>query len=207
MEPNKVQEILTFLHRSNELKSVPRYGSTLRRDQDTVAEHSWRLVLMAYLIVQEYHVPVDLNRVTAIALLHDLAEAKTGDVDAYAVITGQRSLSEKNKNEVEAMRDITRGLSFGDWLYDTWKEYSDQTSLEAKFVKALDKIEAFLHIAERGVKAYIPKEFHADYANKAVQAFTEATHQFPEMNDLLTTVKEDLKQQFEAAGVKWISST
>ena len=202
----KIQDILTFLQRSNKLKSVPRYGSSLRHDADTVAEHSWRLVLMAYIIVRECKVSVDLNRVTAIALLHDLAEAKTGDVDAYAVITGQKSLVEKKYDETEAMHTLTQGLSFGGWVYDTWQEYEDQITLEAKFVKALDKIEAFLHIAECGVQAYIPKEFHADYADKAVQAFDEASQNFPEVKDLLNLVKGDLKQQFEAAGVKWISS-
>ena len=88
-----------------------------------------------------------------------------------------------------------------------WREYQDQTTLEAKFVRALDKIEGFLHIAEDGVELYIPKEFHADYANKAVVAFDEATHHFPELKDLLDAVKKDLQKQFESVGVKWIDGT
>ncbi|MBI4215072.1 HD domain-containing protein, partial [archaeon] len=168
------------------------------------AEHSWRLALMTFIIASECKVKLDLNRAMALALLHDLAEAKTGDIDAYKVIVGEQSLDEKAKNEKKAMREMTDDLSFGDWIYSLWNEYEQQESVEAKFVHALDKIEAFLHIAERGVKAYIPKEFHADYADKAVEAFDEATRHFPEVRDLLEMVKTDLKQQFEAVGVAWV---
>lgn len=207
MQKQKVHDILTFLQRTNQLKSVPRFGSSLRRDHDTVAEHSWRLTLMAYIIASECGVHVNINRVMAIALVHDLAEAKTGDIDAYTVIVGQRSVTDKGEREAEAMQEMTEGIGFGDTMYAIWKEYEDQQTLEAKFVKALDKIEAFLHIAERGVKAYIPKEFHADYADKAVRAFDEATHHFPEVKDLLDMVKRDLKRQFAEVGVEWVSNS
>ena len=102
---------------------------------------------------------------------------------------------------------MTDDLSFGDWVYDLWREYEEQATLEAKFVSALDKIEGFLHIAENGVGTYIPKEFHADYANKAVSAFDEATRHFPELKDMLDAVKQDLQVQFEKAGVQWIDET
>jgi len=46
--------------------------------------------------------------------------------------------------------------------------------------------------------------FHADYASKAVSAFDEATLHFPELKDLLDTIKGDLQKQFESVGVKWI---
>lgn len=51
---------------------------------------------------------------------------------------------------------------------------------------------------------YIPKEFHADYATKAVSAFDEATEHFPGLADFLDAVKEDLRTQFDRIGVKWI---
>ena len=204
MRQQKINDILTFLHRSKALESVERYNSSLRAHKNTVAEHSWRLGLMALVIGTECKARVDINRAVTLALLHDLAEAKTGDIDAVDQTT--EVLTKKATQEESAMREMTDDLPFGDWIYSLWREYEDQETVEAKFVKALDRIEGFLHIAEVGVEAYIPKDFHADYANKAVAAFDETTHHFPELKDLLDAVKENLREQFEQAGIKWIDA-
>jgi putative hydrolase of HD superfamily len=205
MRQQKIKDILTFLHRSKALESVERYNSSLREHKNTVAEHSWRLGLMALVIGTECKVRVDTNRAMTLALFHDLAEAKTGDIDAYEqVLSGKKLIQNKSMLEDIAMHEMTDDLPFGDWIYSIWREYEDQQTVEAKFVKAIDRIEGFLHIAEVGVEAYIPKEFHADYANKAVTAFDEATHHFPELKDLLDAVKKNLQEQFERVGVKWI---
>jgi len=199
----KVKEILTFLDRTNELKSVPRFSSSLAHGGDTVAEHSWRLALMVFVISRECKVAIDLPHAIGLALFHDLAEAKTGDIDAYAVMTNKVDREKKIIEEERVMKEMTDDLSFGDWIFQFWRQYENQESIEARFVRALDKIEAFLHIAERGVEAYIPKEFHADYADKAVKSFDETTHHFPELKDMLDAIKKDLKVQFEAAGIAW----
>ena len=179
----------------------------MRDRKNTVAEHSWRLGLMALVIGTECKVRIDIGRTLQIALLHDLAEAKTGDIDAYdQVMGGKKLIEDKAATEEAAMHEMTDDLPFGDWIYSIWREYEDQQTVEAKFVKALDKIEGFLHIAEVGVEPYIPAEFHADYATKAVVAFDEATHHFPELKDLLDAVKADLKTKFEAAGVTWVDA-
>ena len=199
MKQQKINDILLFLQRSKGLQSAKRYGSSLRDEQNTVAGHSWRLALMALVIGSECKVNVNMNRTLTLAIVHDLAEAKTGDADAYdQIVTGKHT--DKAVQEDAAMRDMTDDISFGDWIYSLWREYEDQ----AKFVRALDRIEGFLHIAESGVEMYIPKEFHADYASNAVAAFDEATHHFPELKDFLDVVKKDLRVQFEKAGVEWV---
>lgn len=205
MRSQKITDILTFLHRTKNLESVERYKDSLADRRNTVAEHSWRLALMVLIIGTETKVRVDVGRAVAIALLHDIAEAKTGDIDAYQqIMAGKKLVDDKKAAEEAALHEMTDDLPFGDWIYHFWREYEDLQTVEAKFVKALDKIEGFLHIAEVGVKPYIPKEFHADYATKAVSAFDEATAHFPELKDLLDAVKEDLRGQFEKAGVQWV---
>lgn len=207
MRPQKISDILTFLHRTKGLESVDRYKDSLSDKRNTVAEHSWRLALMVLIIGTEAKVRIDVGRAMSIALLHDIAEVKTGDIDAYQqIMAGKQLIDSKARAEETAMREMTDDLPFGDWVYDFWREYEDQKTIEAKFVKALDKIEGFLHIAEVGVEPYIPKEFHADYASKAVAAFDEATQHFPELKDLLDAVKQDLRAQFEKAGVVWVEN-
>ncbi len=160
---------------------------------------------MALVIAPVCNIKLDMSRTLALALTHDLAEAKTGDIDAYTQIIEGKSLVEKKAVLEElAMREMTDGLSFGSNIYNLWREYEDATTLEAKFIQALDSIEGFLHIAEDGVGVYIPKEFHADYANSAVAAFDEAAHHVPELADFLAAIKEDLKKQFEKIGVEWV---
>lgn len=207
MRPQKISDILTFLHRTKGLESVDRYKDSLSDKRNTVAEHSWRLALMVLIIGTEAKVRIDVGRAMSIALLHDIAEVKTGDIDAYQqIMAGKQLIDSKARAEEAAMREMTDDLPFGDWVYDFWREYEDQKTIEAKFVKALDKIEGFLHIAEVGVEPYIPKEFHADYATKAVAAFDDATAHFPELKDLLDEVKQDLRVQFEKAGVTWVET-
>ena len=207
MRQQKIHDILLFLKRSKALESAERYGSSMRANKNTVAEHSWRLGLMALVIGAEVKVRVDMNHAVVLALLHDLAEATTGDIDAYEqIVQGKKLVADKAVMEEKAMHEMTDDLPFGDWVFSLWREYEDQITVESKFVKALDKIEGFLHIAEVGVEAYVPKEFHADYATKAVVAFDEATHHFPELKDFLDEVKKDLKTQFEKVGVEWIDS-
>ncbi|MEK7127994.1 MAG: HD domain-containing protein [Patescibacteria group bacterium] len=207
MRQKKIHDILLFLRRSKTLESAERYGSSLRGNKNTVAEHSWRLALMALVIGTECKVRVDINHAVALALLHDLGEAKTGDIDAYSqILQGKQLIEDKAILEDLTLREMTDDLPFGDWIYSLWRESEDKLTLEGKFVKALDRIEGFLHIAEDGVKMYIPKEFHADYATKAVEAFDEATNHFPELKDFLDAIKKDLKEQFEKVGVKWIDS-
>jgi putative hydrolases of HD superfamily len=205
MTQQKTQDILTFLERTKGLLNARRYRASLREGQNNAVEHSWRLALMVLIVGMQYGVKLDMGKALSLALLHDLAEAKTGDIDAYIQIAAGKQLTDqKAQAEESAMQEITSGLFFGQSVYILWREYEDQKTVEAKFVKALDKIEGFLHIAEEGVEAYIPKEFHADYADKAMNAFNETARDFPELNELLDAVKKDLREQFDKVGVKWI---
>ncbi len=207
MKQQEIEDILSFLSRTKGLETIERYNASLKNNRNTVAEHSWRLGIMAFVIASQYRIRVDMTRVLIFALLHDIAEAKTGDIDAYTQATGGAELLERRRaSEKDAMHELTSDLCFGASIHDLWQEYEGQATLEAKFIKALDKIEGFLHIAEVGVDAYQPKEFYADYANAAVAAFDEATYHFPELKDFLDAVKKNLQDQFEKVGVKWIEA-
>lgn len=208
MKEQKLEEILTFLQRSNTLKSVPRYQASLSKNGDTTAEHSWQLTLMVFVIATECNLKINLSHAMALALIHDLAESVTGDVDAYEqILKGKKLIQNKYEKEKLAMKDITQGLSFGSKILNLWEEYEDHETIEAKFVAALDGIEAYIHIADRGVKAYIPKEFHGYYVDRAVLAFDQAAQDVPEVKDLLNMIKKDLKTQFQKVGVKYVGQS
>lgn len=200
---NNISNLLTFLERANILKKIRRYKSSLSKNGDTVAEHSWRLTLMVFVIGTELKVPIDICRAMQLALIHDLAELKTDDIDAIEVITKKVSLRKKRESEILAMREILQDISFGQSLHMLWNEYEEQKTLEAKFVRALDKIEAFLHLKESGFKHYTLSEFYGNYADEAIDVFDTALNSRRPLFSLLETIKSDMKKICLQLGIKW----
>ena len=78
MKPEKLIEILSVAER---LKDAVRHCYTSGGRRESVAEHSWRITLMAYFVSDEFP-EADLLKVMKMCLIHDLGEAFTGDIPA-----------------------------------------------------------------------------------------------------------------------------
>lgn len=70
----KPREFLEILHVAERLKDTTRHCTTSKGRPESVAEHSWRLSLMALLLRHEFP-DVDMDRVAAMCLIHDLGNA------------------------------------------------------------------------------------------------------------------------------------
>ena len=79
MEPEKLIETLAVAER---LKDATRHCYTSRGRRESVAEHSWRITLMAYLVSDEFP-EADLEKLMKMCLIHDLGEAFTGDIPTF----------------------------------------------------------------------------------------------------------------------------
>jgi putative hydrolase of HD superfamily len=90
---------------------------------------------------------VDSEKVIKMALIHDLAEAKVGD------ITPLDGISKKEKHDLEekAMIKLVNSLDNGKDLLSLWKEFEEGKTKEAKFVKRLDKLEMMFQAYEYGI--------------------------------------------------------
>jgi putative hydrolase of HD superfamily len=89
-------------------------------------------------------------------LVHDLAEARTGDVPIF-----QTSLREQKKSaERKAMREFRTQLpkDVGPWIYELWEEFEAKETAEAKIANALDKLEAQIQHNEADLKSWIEWE-------------------------------------------------
>jgi len=73
--------LLQFLRDAERLKTVTRSAFTSTGQVESVAEHSWRLALMAMLVAPEFP-DVDASRLVRMCLVHDLGEAIGGDIPA-----------------------------------------------------------------------------------------------------------------------------
>jgi len=195
---NDFEKIFDFLHRIEKLKSTFRYTRTASGGRESSAAHSWRLSLMVFMVADVLKFDLNVLQAVKIALVHDLAEAITGDIDAIQIAEHKISKEEKQKLEIKAMKKIKATLpqKMGEEIYGLWQEYEEAKTQEAKFVKALDKLETLTQLVEAGYKTYDKPEFIAGYADQAVKNFSE-------LSPLLKVIKEQLKKEFQKGKLPW----
>ena len=150
----KPAELLEFLAMAEKLKCNTRHSYTSSGRHESVAEHSFRLALMAYMVSDE--VPeIDTDKVIRMCLIHDLGEAITGDIPSF----------EKTDSDEAAEDSAVSG--FVNQLPEYWKKhlgemYSEMNELktpEAKLYKALDKLEAVIQHNEADISTWLPLEY------------------------------------------------
>ena len=153
---------------------------------------------MTFMVADEFKLEVNQLHSVKIALTHDLVEAIAGDIDAIRIAKGEVTKEEKQKAEKEAMKELKDALpgKLGREIHDLWEEYENCSTKEAKFIKALDKLETTTQLVESGYKTYDNPEFIANYANKSVK-------DFPELTDMLLVIKRKLKEEFNKGNIKW----
>jgi putative hydrolase of HD superfamily len=141
----EADDLLRFFHLAGRLKETARAGWKLRGIDrpESVADHSFRLALLALVLAPRAEPPVDLHRCVAMALVHDLAESIVGDITPYDGVPAE----EKRRREEEAMRRLD-SLAEGAGLLALWAEYDAAETAEARFVKELDKLETAMQAAE-----------------------------------------------------------
>lgn len=123
------------------LKSLPRTG-WLRagiENPESVAAHSWGVAWLCMILC-----PKELNKlkVLEMAIIHDLAEVRIGDITPYDGI----EVAEKHEMESAAFVEMTEQLCNRQHLRDLWNEQS----AEADFVKQMDKLDMALQAQEYG---------------------------------------------------------
>jgi putative hydrolase of HD superfamily len=141
MKKKELEGILKFLRNSEQLKNTYRSSHTSTGRIESVAEHTWRLCLMA-LILEEYFPKVDMSRVIKICIVHDLGEAINGDIP----VPSQNDSMDKSENERNDFLKLADSLpeKLKKILTELWDEYENATSKEAKTAKALDKLETII---------------------------------------------------------------
>ena len=142
MNPSELTGILDFLRAAEGLKTATRSGWTSDGQQESVAEHTWRLCLMALLLHREFP-DVDFARLIRICIIHDLGEALSGDVPApEQVRRGGSKAADERRDLVTLLAPLPAALR--DEIASLWDEYEAAQSPEAKLAKALDKLETIL---------------------------------------------------------------
>ena len=139
--------ILAFLRAAERLKVIRRSAYTSEGDAESVAEHSWRLCLMA-LVLRDAFPEVPFAKLISMCVIHDLGEAIRGDVPApeQARRRAHDPAATKAAAEREDLLTLLAPLPYQLRVEITalWDEYEAGLSPTARVAKALDKLETIL---------------------------------------------------------------
>ena len=150
--------VIDFLLRSFRLKDEPRVGWQLRSVEapESVADHSWGTALLCMMFAAE--AGVDEHEALQIALVHDIAEAETGDI-ASRERPEDRTVSVAEKAVLE--RDAIDSLMVGvdERLRTAWERYEHRSSDAAVFVRDMNLVEMCLQaLFYERERRYAPSE-------------------------------------------------
>ncbi len=159
------RELLEILHVAERLKDTRRHCTTSRGRRESVAEHSWRIALMAMLLRHEFP-RLNMDRVICMCLIHDLGECFTGDIPTFLKTDAER----KNEDDLlnawvsSLPEEVSRDLS------DLYGEMERMDTEEARLYKALDKLEAVIQHNESPLSTWEDHEYDLNrtYAFDAV---------------------------------------
>jgi putative hydrolases of HD superfamily len=134
------EKTLAFLPLAERLKRELRHSWLSDGRRESVAEHTWFIALMALLTHRRLEESMNLERVLAMTIVHDLAEVEVGDIPCFE--TGDRKTN-KAELELAAIERIATMLPApeGEMVKQLWLEFEDGKTPEARFVRALDHLE------------------------------------------------------------------
>ena len=151
MEPRKLLEVL---HVAQQLKDTTRHCYTAGGRHESVAEHSWRAALMAWLLRDEFP-QADMDKVIHMCLVHDLGEAFTGDIPSFDKTEADESREDALLQEWIA----SLPAPYAQELTALCREMAARETLEAKIFKAIDNLEAVIQHNESDISTWIPLEY------------------------------------------------
>ena len=212
MNTEDLAKILSFTHEMYKVKNLLRFkGLSLWKNEnierwDSVAEHSYRMALLAIMIAPYLEEKVDLEKVLKMVLVHDIVEIlaldynplfKQGDKGGHAF--NENAFLEKYKREISAAESIFKNLP--DELYkefvSLFEEYintkanKDSSTKEGRFAYALDKIEGTIQVIDWKKES---KDWDKDYFEKSMEYMHTWTDYEPNLKNLADLIEKEAKE-------------
>lgn len=169
MQPSDLAGVVEFLRSAERLKVTHRSGFTSAGQPESVAEHTWRLCLMA-LVLRPAFPEIDFERLLGICIVHDLGEAVGGDVPAPEQarrlardVSDTKAAAERRDllSVLAPLPEATRRQ-----LTALWDEYEAALTPEARLAKALDKLETILQHTQGENPPDFDYRFNLEYGRR-----------------------------------------
>jgi putative hydrolases of HD superfamily len=140
--PKKFQADINFLFEIGGIRYIQRsWQRFFSPDMANLADHHFKVFWIA-MVIASHEENVDTGKVAKMALLHDISESRTGDVD---LISRQYA----DRKEELGITDMLNGTAVQKEFFALWQEYEERTSIEAKIVKDADNLDVDFELAEQ----------------------------------------------------------
>ncbi len=181
----QAREFLTAMNTAERLKDATRHCYTSGGRHESVAEHSWRMALMALFMADEFP-EADMDKVIKMCLIHDLGEAFTGDIPTF-----EKTQSDEVREE-ELLAAWLQSLPepVRDELRTLFAEMDARRSLESRIYKAIDKLEAVMQHNESHISTWLPLEYELNLSyGEDAAAFS------PWLKELRREIRQDTERK------------
>jgi 5'-deoxynucleotidase len=166
---------IELMRAAGALKSIKRSGWIKKagiKEAESVADHSYRVALLAMLIGLE--LPIDSAKLIRMCLLHDLAESSIGD----KMPEEKESEKSHRRQEDRIVKQLLLGLPKNSRkiLLSDWEDLIESNSREAKLTWEVDKVEMVLQQRD-----YV----RAGYDRRKLHEFEEGLRFSPALQELI----------------------
>ncbi|KAK8806319.1 hypothetical protein WA171_007403 [Blastocystis sp. BT1] len=177
-----------FLDLCNNLKKTKRTGWVYRNveDPESIADHSWRVAMMAFFIEDPF---VDKVHCMKMGLIHDLGESIVGDITPVDDVTEE----EKHERERNAFLQITADFpkALADEFLSLWEEYEAQETIASHYVFDFDKLDMLIQA----------NQYEIDQGRDLQEFFDSTVHRFKtpyglSQIKLLTEKRNERRRQY-----------
>ena len=186
------RELLNILHVAERLKDAVRHCDTSGGRRESVADHSWRLALMAFFLRDAFP-DADMDKVVRMCLIHDLGEAFTGDIPSFL-----KTAADEQREE-DLLSAWVRALPppYAEEMAALYAEMAARETLEARIYKALDGLEAVIQHNEADISTWSENEYalNLTYAADRCEAF-------PALRALREAIRADTEEKLRAGGIE-----
>lgn len=160
------RELLDILSTAEKLKDTTRHCYTSKGRHESVAEHTWMMTFIAFLLSEEF-TDIDMDRVIKMCIIHDLGECLTGDIPTF----------DKTNFDEQAEKTLLKEwinnfpLKNSKIMLELYREMEKMETPEAKVYKAIDSLEALIQHNLSDLSTWTDKEktFNLTYAEDRVE--------------------------------------
>lgn len=140
---DSVDSLLSFISFTHMVRNVKRAMWVLNEEQfENDSEHSFQVAIVALYIIEQNNLKLDPFRCMALAIVHDILEAHSGDTHIYG---SQDSIDSKKDREQAAIAKLKTDWPKLTLMHELIDEYESKQTAEARFIYALDKLVPMLN--------------------------------------------------------------